>query len=462
MQSDDDEALARGRRRPHVVIVGGGFAGLYAARGLRRAAARVTLVDRTNHHLFQPLLYQVATGALSTVDVAYPLRAALRRQKNTRVLLGEVTAVDLARREVELDNGSLAYDYLILAAGSQYSYFGHPEWSEVAPGLKTARDALDIRRRIYLAYEAAERESDERRKIEWTTFVVVGAGPTGVELAGALAEIGRETLAADFRNVDPTRSRVVLLEAQDRVLPLYPPKLSDAAARDLADLGVEVRVGAAVEGVDARGVVAGGERIDAKTVLWAAGVQASPLARTLGVELDRAGRVIVDDAFLTVPAYPEVFVVGDLAHARAQGQPIPAVASAAIQQGRYCARAIQREIDGRERPTFRYRDKGALAAIGRSRGVAEVGRFEFSGFVAWFLWLVVHIYFLVGFASRLRVLIGWTWAYFASKRFARVISDGFGVLPEVTEQRGRRETDAAPPRRSLPARQASPPPVPPS
>jgi NADH dehydrogenase len=408
--------------RPHVVIIGAGFGGLYAARSLARAPVRVTVLDRRNHHLFQPLLYQVATGALNPSDIAYPIRSVLRPQKNARVLLGDASRVDTAARRVEIDGDAIDYDYLIVATGATHSYFAHPEWEKLAPGLKTIEDALDIRRRVFLAYEAAEREPDPALRAEWLTFVVVGAGPTGVELAGTLSEIALHTLRRDFRSIDPTMARVLLLEGLDRVLPPYPPALSDKARRQLERLGVEVRTGAMVTAVDAHGVEVGGERIPARTVLWAAGVAASPLARSLGAELDRAGRVAVEPD-LSLAGHPEVFVVGDLAAVKRQdGEPVPGVAPAAIQGGRHAARQIRRDLTGQAREPFRYRDKGSLATIGRAAAVADFGRLTLSGFPAWLAWWAVHIFFLIGFRSRLLVMFGWMWSYFTFQRGARLIT----------------------------------------
>ncbi len=408
---------------PHVVIVGGGFGGLYAARMLRRGSVRVTVVDRRNHHLFQPLLYQVAMAALSAGDIAYPIRSILRRQRNTRVLLGEVKAVDLARKGLRFADGArLGYDHLILATGVSHSYFGHDEWAPDAPGLKSLEDALEVRKRILLAFEEAERETDAMERKAQLTFVIVGAGPTGVELAGALAEIARQVLVSDFRQIDPREARIVLVEAGPRVLPPFPEVLSEKAKRALERLGVEVRTGDPVTALDACGVGLGRERIDARTVLWAAGVVASPLARTLGVPLDCAGRVIVEPD-LTVPGHSEVSVVGDLAAFLHQtGDPLPGVAPAAIQQGRHAAKNVLRRIAGRPALPFRYVDKGNLATIGKAKAVADFGFVRVSGLLAWLLWLGVHILFLIGFRNRVIVLFEWAWAYFTSQRGARLIT----------------------------------------
>jgi NADH:ubiquinone reductase (H+-translocating) len=417
--------------RPHVVIIGGGFGGLQAARRLRRAPVRITLIDRRNHHLFQPLLYQVATAALNPGDIAYPIRAALRRQENVRVLLAEARSIDVAGKRVVLDDGELDYDFLIVATGATHSYFGHDDWAKCAPGLKTVEDALEIRKRIYLAYEAAERESDPEKQCEWLTFVVVGAGPTGVELAGSLAEIGLHTLSDDFRSIDPTQVQVLLLEGTDRVLPSYPDDLSAKARAQLERVGVKVHTGAMVTAIDETGVEVGeSERISARTVLWAAGVRASRLARTLGVPLDSAGRVLVEDD-LSIPGHPEVFVVGDLAAARMNGTEVPGVAQGAIQGGRHAADNIRRALNGQPHARFRYRDKGSLATIGRAAAVADLGRLRFSGFWAWIVWWLVHITFLVGFRNRILVMFTWAWSYVTFQRGARLITGTTPPLPTV-------------------------------
>jgi NADH dehydrogenase len=406
---------------PHVVIVGGGFAGLAAARGLRRGRVRVTLLDRRNHHVFQPLLYQVATAGLGAPDIAAPIRGILSRQRNTTVLLGEVTAVDAAARTLVLADGALGYDYLVLATGATHSYFGHPEWARHAPGLKSLEDALDIRRRMLLAFERAERLDAAAARAEWLTFVVVGAGPTGVELAGTIMELARHTLKRDFRRIDPREARVVLLEGADRVLPPYLPVLSEKARLQLEDLGVEVRTGALVTAVDEHGVAVGAERLTARTVLWAAGVAASPLGRALGVPVDRAGRVKVEPD-LSIPGHPEVFVTGDLALLEQDGAPVPGVAPAAMQMGRHAALNSVRAARGEAPLPFRYRDKGSLATIGRRAGIAWFGgRRTLTGFVAWAAWLAVHIFFLIGFRNRFVVMFTWAWAYFTYQRSARLI-----------------------------------------
>ncbi|HUH03349.1 MAG TPA: NAD(P)/FAD-dependent oxidoreductase [Kofleriaceae bacterium] len=417
-------------KRPQVVIIGGGFGGLNAAKSLARAEVDVVLIDRRNHHLFQPLLYQVATGALNASDIAYPLRSVLRKQKNTRVLLADVVRVDPDAQLVELDGGTICYDYLIIATGATHSYFGHDDWSEHAPGLKSIEDALDIRTRIYTAYEAAEREPDPELTREWLTFVVVGAGPTGVELAGALAEIGVHTLAEDFRDIDPTAVRVVLVEGLDRVLPSYPESLSSHARDALQQRGVEVMTDAFVTEIDERGVSIGDRRIPARTVLWAAGVQASPLARSLGVPLDRAGRVIVEPD-LSVPGHPQIFVIGDLAHVEQAGTMVPGMAQGAIQGGKHAAENVERLVEGHDTLAFRYRDKGSMATIGRSSAVVDAGRLRFGGFLAWVFWWVVHITFLVGFRNRLMVIFGWAWSYLTFQRGARLITGDHGPLPAL-------------------------------
>ncbi|HVR42874.1 MAG TPA: NAD(P)/FAD-dependent oxidoreductase [Thermoanaerobaculia bacterium] len=413
---------AHGSGEPHVVVVGGGFAGLNAARELGGTRARVTLLDRRNHHLFQPLLYQVATAALNPADVATPIRTILRKQKNTRVLLEEVSVVCPAERKVVFRDGrGMAYDYLIVATGATHSYFGHEEWARVAPGLKSIEDALEIRRRMLLAYEAAEREEDPELRGEWLTFVVIGGGPTGVELAGAFAEIALHAMRRDFRNIDPTQARIVLIEGLPRVLPTYPEDLSEKATRQLRRFGVEVRTGKLVSGIDERGATVGEERIAARTVVWAAGVQASALAKSVGAPLDEAGRVRVEPD-LSVPGHPELFVVGDLAAIEQDGEPVPGVAPAAIQEGRHAARQIRRDLAGRERAPFRYRNRGSLATIGRAAAVGELGRLHLSGWPAWMAWLLIHVYFLIGFRNRLFVMLQWAWAYATQKRGARLIT----------------------------------------
>jgi len=404
------------------VIVGGGFAGLNAARALKRVAVDVTLLDRRNHHLFQPLLYQVATAALNPSDIAYPIRAVFRRYRNVRVLLGEVSSVDLDENAVVLRDASIVpYDYLLVATGATHSYFGHDSWARWAPGLKTVEDAVEIRRRILLAYEAAEREADPEQQRAWLTFVVIGAGPTGVELAGALAEIGRHTMAKDFRAFDPKNLRVLLVEGHSRVLPPYTEDLSAKAQAQLEKLGVEVWTGRQVTEVDEMGVALGDERVQAQTVLWAAGVEASPLGQSLGVPLDRAGRVRVAPD-LSVPGHPNVFVLGDLAHLEQDGKPVPGVAPAAIQMGKHAVRNLRALLAGQGTTPFRYKDKGSLATIGRAAAVAHVGRWRCSGYFAWLMWWVIHVFFIIGFRNRLLVLFGWAWSYITFQRGARLIT----------------------------------------
>jgi len=414
---------------PHVVIVGGGFGGLYAAFALHRRPARVTIVDRHNYHLFQPLLYQVATAGLSPGDIAQPIRNILRRSPNIAVVLAEATAVNTRARHLVLADGVLAYDYLILAAGVTHAYFGHDEWRVSAPGLKDLDDALEVRRRVLLAFEVAEREPDESRRRAWLTFVIVGGGPTGVELAGTLAEIARHTLREDFRRIDPRQARIVLLEAGSRVLSGFAESLSAAAARHLARLGVEVRTATAVTCITPGLVEASPTKIAAETVLWAAGVSASPLAQTLGVPLDRAGRVVVEPD-LSVPGRPEVFVIGDLAAFLHQGgQPLPGMAPVAIQMGRHAACNILRAARGDSTRPFRYRNRGMMATIGRHAAVVEIGAFRIDGFVAWLLWLALHISVLIGFRNRLLVLIEWAWAYVTFNRGVRLITGHSGLTP---------------------------------
>jgi NADH dehydrogenase len=407
-------------KRPHVVVVGGGFGGLSAARGLSRLPVDVTLVDRTNHHVFQPLLYQVATAGLSPAEIAAPIRHILRRQRATRVLLGEATAVDVEAKTVRLDGLELAYDYLILAAGNTHSYFGHDEWRPHAPGLKTIEEALEIRRRVLLAFEQAEREEDAEARRAWLTFVVIGGGPTGVEMAGALGEIARHTLAREFRRIDPKSARIVLVEAGPRVLSAYTEDLSERARLQLEALGVQVWTGSPVSSVSEAGVRIGADQLAARTVVWAAGLQGSALARTLGVDLDRAGRVRVAPD-LSVPGHPHTFVVGDLVWLEENGKPVPGVAPAAMQMGEHAALNVARALRGEPLAPFHYRDKGTLATIGRSRGVAMIGRLRLSGLVAWLAWLGIHIFFLIGFRSRLVVLLDWFWAYVTYARSARLI-----------------------------------------
>ena len=420
--------------RPHVVILGGGFGGIHAARALRTAPVDVTLVDRSNHHVFQPLLYQVALAQLAPSDIAAPIRWMLRSQWNATVLLGEATAIDPHARTVVLDGGAstLEYDYLIIATGARHSYFGHPEWSEIAPGLKSLLDAEEIRHRFLLAFEEAERGADDTSSGEYMTFVIVGGGPTGVELAGMIPEVAKLGMRRDFRRIDTRRTRVILLEAGPRILPTYPEGLSHKGRRALEELGVEVRTGALVTRVEEDAVYVGDERIPTRTVFWAAGNEASPLGRTLDVPLDRAGRVQVEPD-LSVPGHREVFVVGDLALlTRENGTPVPAVAPAAMQMGAHAARNIVRDLEGEPRRAYRYRNKGDLATIGRYRAIADFGRFRLTGYLAWWFWLFVHIMYLVGFRNRVSVLLQWGYAYFTHQRGVRLI------LPR-NEEAGERE-----------------------
>jgi len=410
------------RMPDHVVILGCGFGGLFAAQALARAPVRVTVVDRTNHHLFQPLLYQVATASLSAPAVAAPIRHVLAGQRNATVIYGEAVRIDAARRAVVLDGGDeIAYDRLIVATGAANSYFGHDEWAAHAPSLKTLEDAYEIRRRVLLAFERAERETDAGRRAALLTFVVIGAGATGVELAGAFAEIARHTLQGEFRRIDPRNARVVLVEGGERVLPTYPPPLSERARRQLERLGATVWLGRRVTGIDADGVQMGAERLAARTVVWAAGVAASPLGASLGVPLDSAGRVIVGED-LSVPGHPEVSVIGDLATLPWHAPSVPGTAPAAKQMGQFAAHTILDDLKGSQRRVFRYRDAGMLATIGHNSAVAVLGKLHLSGYPAWLLWLLAHIYFLIGFRNRIMVLIDWAWAYWTFERNARIVA----------------------------------------
>jgi len=411
-----------GRGLPRVVIVGGGFGGLYAARALRHAAVEIVLLDRTNHHLFQPLLYQVATATIAPSDITAPIRWLLRGNPRATVLMTEVTGVDVARRLVQTTNaGEVPYDFLIVATGARHAYFGHPEWERAAPGLKSIDDALELRERILTAFERAEEAASDAERAEWLTFVLVGGGPTGVELAGMISSVARHGLPREFRRADPSTARVVLLEGSGRVLGTYPEELSEQARRDLVNLGVEVRTGALVTDVHARGVNVGDEFIAARTVIWAAGNAASPLGATLGAPTDRAGRVHANED-LSLPGHPEVFVVGDLAAASTDGKPVPAVAPAAMQMGRHAAKNIRRSLEHRAPLPFRYRNKGDLATIGRHRAIADFGRFTVTGVLAWWLWLFLHIMYLAGFRNRLSVLVEWGYSYFTYERGARLIT----------------------------------------
>lgn len=411
------------QRRPRVVIVGAGFGGLSAAKALARTPVDVVVIDRRNYHLFQPLLYQVATAGLSPADIAAPIRSILRRQSNASVILAKVTGVDTQAREVITDGPRVAYDYLILATGARHAYFGHDDWEPYAPGLKKIEDATAIRRRILLAFEQAEIESDAESRRALLTFVIVGGGPTGVEMAGALVELARKALATDFRHIDPGTTRVILVEAGPRVLPAFPESLAATAQRSLAHLGVEVVTGKAVEKCDAAGVIVAGERIASRTVIWAAGVAASPAGKWLDAARDRAGRIQVEP-HLSVSGLPNVFAIGDTALVRdAAGHPVPGIATAAKQQGKYVAALIARAVEGKSpAPPFRYRHLGNLATIGRKSAVVDFGFLRLSGLLAWLLWSVAHVYFLIGFRNRLVVALDWIWAYVTFQRGARLIT----------------------------------------
>ncbi|NET35802.1 MAG: NAD(P)/FAD-dependent oxidoreductase [Cyanothece sp. SIO1E1] len=433
-----------------VVIVGGGFGGLYAAKALRQAPVQVTLIDKRNFHLFQPLLYQVATGWLSAGDISSPIRAILNAQKNTQVLMGEVIDIDPEQSQVKLKDRELAYDTLIVATGVSHHYFGKDDWASVAPGMKTIEDALEVRRRIFLAFEAAEKEPDPERREALLTFVVVGGGPTGVELAGALAELAYSTLKDDFRSINTAETQIILLEGMDRVLPPYPPELSAKAEASLKKLGVTVRTQTLVTDIDGDQVTLRcGEKIEhlrARTVLWAAGVKASAMGKVLaqkaGAELDRAGRVLVESD-LSLARYPNVFVVGDLATFTHQdGKPLPGVAPVAMQQGSYVAKLIKQRLSNKHLPAFRYVDSGSLAVVGRNAAVADLGALRLSGFPAWLIWVFVHIYYLIEFDNKLIVMMMWGWNYFTRKRGARLITNS-DILPEVNEQRSQEQPIAA-------------------
>ncbi|HET9038832.1 MAG TPA: NAD(P)/FAD-dependent oxidoreductase [Gemmatimonadales bacterium] len=408
---------------PHVLILGGGFAGLYAAKHLRDAPVRVTVVDRRNHHLFQPMLYQVATAGLNPSDIASPIRSILRSSKNTDVLLAEVGTVDVDARTVHFTDGaSASYDYLVVATGARHSYFGHDEWEPLAPGLKSLEDALEIRRRVLLAFERAERETDAVRRHAFLTFVIVGGGPTGVEMAGAVAEIRRYALRRDFRHIDPAEATVMLLEGGPRLLPSYPESLSDQAKQKLRNLGVEVRTETFVTDIRPGSVSAAGWVIPSQTVIWAAGNTASPVLRSLGAPLDRMGRALVEPD-CTIPGHPEVFVLGDAAAFNHQeGGPLPGICPVAIQMGEYTAAVIEGDLAGRPRRAFSYWDKGQLAVIGRGQAVADIWKLHFGGFIAWVVWIFVHVFFLIGFRNRVLVLLQWAWSYVTYSRGARLIT----------------------------------------
>lgn len=405
------------------MIVGGGFGGLYAARALRRTEVDVILVDRTNHHVFQPLLYQVATASLAPSDITAPIRWVLRRDKNISVLLAEVTAVDVNARRLVLEGSgrSIEYDYLILASGSRHSYFGHDEWERFAPGLKSVEDATNMRRRFLMAFERAEATDDPAERAAYLTFVVVGGGPTGVELSGAIPLIAQRALGPDFRKIDTRDTRVVLVEAGPRILSSFSERISEVAKHDLSELGVEVRTGTTVTGVDENGVNLSDSRIAAKTVFWAAGNLPSPLGATLGAPLDRVGRVIVEKD-LTIPGHPEVFVIGDLALFIQDGRPVPGVSPAAMQEGQSAAKNILRDVRRQERRPFRYRNKGELATIGRSRAVAQFPGLTVTGRAAWWFWLLLHIFYLIGFRNRASVMVQWAYSYFTYQRGVRLIT----------------------------------------
>jgi NADH:ubiquinone reductase (H+-translocating) len=430
---------------PRVVIVGGGFGGLVAAKALARAAVHVTLVDRTNHHVFQPLLYQVASAGLSPADIASPIRSILAHQRNVDVQLATVTGVDLANKRVVLADGEIPYDFLILAAGAHTNYFGHPEWEPHAPGLKSLDDAIEVRRRTLLAFEHAERTTDEKERQRFLTFVAIGGGATGVELAGAFAELRRFVLREDFRSIHPEEARVILLEAGPRILPSFAPELSQKAVKQLEQLGVHVQTGTLVTAIDERGVELGRndpspdgtqstarERIDAATVVWAAGVEVSPIVKSLGVPLDKQGRVLVGED-LSLPGHPEAFAIGDVIHFEQDGKLLPGVSQVAMQGGSFAARAIKSTIAGRARGRFHYFDKGIMATIGRSRAVAEPFGIKLSGFIAWLAWLMVHIWYLIGFRNRMIVMFEWFWAYVTYKRGARLITTLSGTRASRSE-----------------------------
>ncbi|MEJ1097634.1 MULTISPECIES: NAD(P)/FAD-dependent oxidoreductase [unclassified Pseudoxanthomonas] len=409
---------------PHIVVLGGGFAGLWATRALANSPARITLIDRHNHHLFQPLLYQVATAGLSAPDIAAPLRHILRKQTNVEVRLAEVLTIEPQKKQVGLDDGStLGFDYLLVATGATHAYFGHDEWARHAPGLKTLNDALQLRRHLLLAFERAEAETDPAQRAAWLNFAIVGGGPTGVELAGTLAEIARHTLKNEFRNIDSSEARVRLIEAGPRVLSSFPESLSEKARLQLSKLGVEVSTGIPVTDINEDGYRLADEFVAAKTVVWAAGVAASPLAKSLAVPLDRAGRVLVQPD-LSVPGHPDIFVAGDLAAIASDGKPVPGVAPAAKQMGRHVAQTIQARLAGAAATPFQYKDYGNLATIGRMAAVVDFGRLKFSGILAWWFWLAAHVFFLIGFRNRTVVLLNWAWAYWSYQRGARIILGG--------------------------------------
>ncbi|MCI0339099.1 MAG: NAD(P)/FAD-dependent oxidoreductase [Acidobacteria bacterium] len=417
---------------PHVVIIGAGFGGLTAAQSLKHAPVRITVIDRTNYHLFQPLLYQVAMAGLSPAEIAAPIRSVLRKQKNAAVLLAEATGIDFDEQTVNLRDEQheekLRFDYLVLAIGGRTSYFGHDDWEKFAPGLKDIDDAVEIRRRVLLAFEAAEKDYDPQRRRELLTFVVVGGGPTGVELAGAIAELARFVLARDFRTINPQSAEILLLEGGARILPSFPPDLSESAQHQLTELGVKVRTNAQVTNIDKNGVYLGDEMIRAATVIWGAGVRATAMTQSLGVELDRAGRVRVEPD-LTIPGHRNAFAIGDMTLFLQDGKPLPGVSPVAMQMGRSVARNIQNDLAGKPYEHFRYFDKGNMATIGRKAAIAEIGKLHLSGFIAWLAWLGVHIFFLIGFRNRFAVLFNWAWSYFTYQRGARLITGRKMNLP---------------------------------
>jgi NADH dehydrogenase len=429
------------KNRPRVAIIGAGFGGLTAARTLAKYPVRITLIDRQNFHTFQPLLYQVATAGLSPGEIAAPIRWIMRNHRNVEVLMSEVQGFDLSRRVVKLEDTEVGYDYLIVAAGASHAYFGHDDWEPFAPGLKTIEDALEIRRRVLLAFELAERQADTEKEQVQLNFVVVGGGPTGVELAGTLAEISRQVLANEFRSIDPKKTWIVLLEGGPRILPAYPADLSRSAEEQLRQLGVEVQTSAMVTLVEPGAVHVGGTKLPAAVILWAAGVAASPLGKMLGVPVDRAGRVLVNPD-LSLPGNPNVFVIGDLAALKDEdGHWLPGVSPVAIQEGTATAHNIGRDLQGEPRKNFHYWNKGSLATIGRAAAVADFGRIHISGFLAWLAWLFIHIFFLIGFRNRLIVMIQWAWSYLTYERGARLIT-GDKHLPGWDELRAEQETEA--------------------
>jgi NADH dehydrogenase len=411
--------------KPHAVIVGAGFGGLEAAKRLGNEPVRVTVIDRTNYHLFQPLLYQVATAALSPADIAAPIRHLLSRFKNIEVVMAEVTGVDVAQRKIQTAESELTYDYLILATGSRHSYFAHPEWERLAPGLKSLEDGVEVRRRLLMAFEYAEKVNDPAARAAAMTFVIIGGGPTGVEMAGAISEIARYTLAADFRHIDPSQARIILVEGESRVLAGFAPVLSASALKQLQDLGVGVRTGVHASNVTDDGVQIGDEFIPSRVKIWAAGNDASFVGKTLGVPVDRPGRVIVNDD-LTIPDHPEVQVIGDLANfAHQTGKPLPGVSPVAMQQGRHAADNVLRMIDGIRPQRFWYWDKGSMATIGRNKAVADLNFVRFSGLLAWLAWLFLHIFYLIGFRNRIAVMFTWAWSYLSFNKGARLITRNF-------------------------------------